>query len=1087
MQKTRVSTALTFALFATALVPRCSCEGDGEIQRAAVEMKLTLVEVDPCSNAAVPRRIPDDYEQSNLTLSTDLGSRAERVFEVRSIGSAPLTISEVALSEADEEFSLVLEDAAGAPVALPLRIAPTAVENEPAGLIIRVSYLAADAQPDLIDLVVKTDDPNRDEVRFGLAAGRGKLEVCGTNGCVEDAAIAFGNVSRGESDTQQLVIRNVGDGDLDLRDLKLESGSTEFCAPEVTSVPDGVTDCALVNLCKVLKPNEEYTVNIRYTPIDGGEDTGLVRIVSGDAGRGTVEVPINGTGAGPAICACVVDGNDCNPAAAVDFGAVGVGTTATRRVRLISCGTDPADLTEALLEMDGNNPFRTGPEFSISVPFNTGALAPQAFAEGEISYTPTAAGEHRGGLRYTQGPAGLKSWIALIGQAATCDLEALPQMVSFGTVAAGVSTDRMVALVNNGARDCSVTAITDPTNGFEIVAKPALPLTVATGQSVSLTVRYTAPVRTNPQGDMSSFEVTSDEPAPGATNTVNLTAQGGGTPVCSLDVQPTGNSVISSRQGQLTFGATNIGYSKTLAIRIANTGNTDCVLQSFNLTTSAPANEFTVAPFGALPAVIGPGTTGTLDVTFSPRSAATNPFGFYGPLSNYIDFTVAGPGLTQTMWSIGINARPTVPTIDVLPDSVDFGVITWENPRAPDNRSSCGSETRQVRIYNSGNGNLDITAIRIDQTSDPVFLVTAVMNGNSPVQAPYAMTIAPGANATVELRFYPTRIMPAVHTGLLVIENNVTTESTVPLRGEGTSNAQQTDVFNQLADNKVDVLWVVDDSCSMSEEQQSLASNFQGFINYADSLGVDYQVGVITTEINDAPAGKLWACNGFNTIIRSADANRVQAFQCAANVTSPPGGNRRPNPMGSDEAEAGLQAARLALDVPIRDAENAGFLRDDARLAVIVVSDEEDQSPGSVNLYVDFFRNIKGFRNPQLTSVSAIAGDVPNGCATAAAGNRYNDAVQQLNGQYGSVCSSSWSSMLQNIGLGVFALRQSWSLSRPADPNTITVRVNNMNVPQGATNGWTFDATANSVNFNGNAVPPPGARIEVRYGALCIP
>ena len=49
---------------------------------------------------------------------------------------------------------------------------------------------------------------------------------------------------------------------------------------------------------------------------------------------------------------------------------------------------------------------------------------------------------------------------------------------------------------------------------------------------------------------------------------------------------------------------------------------------------------------------------------------------------------------------------------------------------------------------------------------------------------------------------------------------------------------------------------------------------------------------------------------------------------------------------------------------PIIDMQNAGFLRDDARLAVIVVSDEEDSSDGPVSLYIDFFRNIKGFANP---------------------------------------------------------------------------------------------------------------------------
>ena len=183
----------------------------------------------------------------------------------------------------------------------------------------------------------------------------------------------------------------------------------------------------------------------------------------------------------------------------------------------------------------------------------------------------------------------------------------------------------------------------------------------------------------------------------------------------------------------------------------------------------------------------------------------------------------------------------------------------------------------------------------------------------------------------------------------------------------------------------------------------------------------------------------------------------------------------------------GLQAARIALDVPAVTMQNAGFLRQDARLAVIIVSDEEDQSDGSVNLYIDFFRNIKGFANRQLVTVSAIAGDVPGGCATAAEARRYRDAVVALGGQFESICSTSWSQMLQNIGLGVFTLRQAWTLSRPADPSSITVRVNGMVVSRSSMNGWTFDPASNTVNFHGSAIPAPGATIEIQYGTLCLP
>ena len=106
-----------------------------------------------------------------------------------------------------------------------------------------------------------------------------------------------------------------------------------------------------------------------------------------------------------------------------------------------------------------------------------------------------------------------------------------------------------------------------------------------------------------------------------------------------------------------------------------------------------------------------------------------------------------------------------------------------------------------------------------------------------------------------------------------------------------------TDVFQQLVDNKLDILWVVDDSGSMSEEQALLGTNFGSFIAFADALGVDYQLGVTTTEINDAPRGRSGLATASTRSSAARDANRAQAFDCAANVTSPPVGNTRPNPL----------------------------------------------------------------------------------------------------------------------------------------------------------------------------------------------
>ncbi|MEQ8276671.1 MAG: choice-of-anchor D domain-containing protein [Deltaproteobacteria bacterium] len=1099
---TKTTTALLGALAITGFLPRCSCDEGPGIQRAAVQMKLTYVEEEPCSGAQIPRRIPDDYT-TGLNPSTDFGSVGTRRFEVRSVGIAPLNVVSVELvnqgtsGEPDPEFTLALTDVAGEPVTLPVSIAASADPAAPPGLIITVDYGSQDTESDLVNLVVTTDDPEREIVEFGLSAGRGRIEVMGNAVCtgmdgVERPCLDFSNVSIDSEGTETVVIKNVGEGDLDLRSVRLESESLEFCAFEATEIPDGVEDCAPVPQCLVIPPGGEYQVRVRYRPVDGGLDRGTIYVASGDANAGTIEVPINAQGAGPGICVSVVENGVATPVTFVDFGLANVNEGVARTVRLESCGTDSVDITEAVLETMGL--FETGPEFSITRPFDIGLKAPLEFAEGEITYTPTSGGMHRGGLRYRIASLMTNAWVRLEGAASTCDLEVFPQNVNFGTVAGGAIGQRDVVLANNGARDCMVTDITDPDNSYSIPMRPTLPLTIAPGATQIVRVEFAPP--TGPVANYtSSFDVTSDEPGPGATNTVNLNAEGGGTPVCQIRLTPSGNDIgIMPKDGRLRFGAVNIGYTKSLPIRVENVGNADCTFNNFTMTVQEPT-QFSITPVRTVPAQIPAGGTFQLDVTFAPTMEASTLTGTYGGIFNYVNFTMSGPGLAQTDYGISISAQPTRPTIDVIPGMVDFGVVTWENPLPPDNRSTCGSTTRSVNIYNSGNGPLNLTDVSIDTTSDPVFLITAMRKGAQTISPPYQnIMLAAGESASVDLRFFPSRATPAAHNGLLVIDNDVTNAGgmgsplTIPLLGEGTINSQQTDVFQQLTDNKVDILWVVDDSGSMSEEQNLLANNFAGFIGYADNLpgGVDYQVAVTTTEVNDGVSGHIWACNGYNKILTRSDPNRVAAFQCAANVTNPPGGNSRPNPTGSDEQEAGLQAARIALDVPVINNENAGFLRSDARLAVIMVSDEEDQSDGTVNLYIDFFRNIKGFANPQLVSVSAIAGDVPGGCATAVEGARYNAVAQALGGQFESICSQSWAQLLQNIGLDVFALRRAWTLSRPANPTTIVVRVNGVVVPQNGTNGWTYDSTSNTVTFHGMQIPPAGSTVEIQYGTQCL-
>ena len=57
--------------------------------------------------------------------------------------------------------------------------------------------------------------------------------------------------------------------------------------------------------------------------------------------------------------------------------------------------------------------------------------------------------------------------------------------------------------------------------------------------------------------------------------------------------------------------------------------------------------------------------------------------------------------------------------------------------------------------------------------------------------------------------------------------------------------------------SSADVLFVIDDSQSMSEEQAQLTANFQTFVDVLEGTYADYQIGVVTTDVTADDAGLL--------------------------------------------------------------------------------------------------------------------------------------------------------------------------------------------------------------------------------------
>ncbi len=287
--------------------------------------------------------------------------------------------------------------------------------------------------------------------------------------------------------------------------------------------------------------------------------------------------------------------------------------------------------------------------------------------------------------------------------------------------------------------------------------------------------------------------------------------------------------------------------------------------------------------------------------------------------------------------------------------------------------------------------------------------------------------------------------------------------------------ATLTDTFIQEPLRQADVLLVIDSSGSMQEEQERLATNFQAFIQAFVDARVDYHLGVITTDLrNQEQAGRL---HGDIRFITPDTPDAAAVF--ADNVKVGTNGSG---------LEMGLEAAALALSEPLVSTYNAGFFRPDASLSIVIFSDEDDMSPGSVDDYLNFFASLKGpraYRDHTLMNVSAVVGEVPYGCEAedgtglASAGTRYVHAAEATQGVTASICSGDFAPIVTALGLDLSGLREEFRLTRCPRPETLEVVVAGRLEPQGT--AYVYRPERRSIVFEPGWVPGPEEFIRVSY------
>lgn len=294
-----------------------------------------------------------------------------------------------------------------------------------------------------------------------------------------------------------------------------------------------------------------------------------------------------------------------------------------------------------------------------------------------------------------------------------------------------------------------------------------------------------------------------------------------------------------------------------------------------------------------------------------------------------------------------------------------------------------------------------------------------------------------------------------------------------------------TDVIVQVVPPIVDILWTIDNSCSMAEEQAALTLNFPRFMSYFVGSGLDYHVGVISTDLDDDDhEGKLltYTPKGSKIPLRFIDTkteNPVEVFEGMATL-------------GTDGSgiEKGRGAVYTALEILRLEPPNIGFYRQEASLHTILISDEDDDTDDRFierDEFVAWYRALKsgGWRRTFSSIVNEQNGD------------DYLKITADVGGIPWNIGTEEWDVVLDRLGVEASGLRREFYLSQRPVVETIEVSVTqeiegvevervlpivdeNDNVVLGS---WLYDQSRNSIRFD-DFTPDPLAEIKITYTLL---
>ncbi len=251
----------------------------------------------------------------------------------------------------------------------------------------------------------------------------------------------------------------------------------------------------------------------------------------------------------------------------------------------------------------------------------------------------------------------------------------------------------------------------------------------------------------------------------------------------------------------------------------------------------------------------------------------------------------------------------------------------------------------------------------------------------------------------------------------------------------------------------VDILWVIDTSGSMYRYEPDLLLGIEAMLNALPESG--WRLAMMS---NDPSKSVLEA--QFPLVPGDDIDDAIDMY----------------NAMGTGGYEEGFDAVYEYIEF---NSYAQTWLREDAALLVVFVSDEEEQSNQYMIDVDDFTSWYGGLRNGSVFAASVVnVAQVDSVCAATPAamnvGDRYMEATDHFGGVIVDICSEDWSPGVTDASASIEP-HESWELTYvPSHEETIRV------FHDGALNWeWYYEASTNTIEFT--TLPGGNVLVEIAY------